>query len=94
MARDGHLVQRVHQSNWSLVAPSKLARDGFCCARDGKRRKEDSGGLGGGAVAETAWETAAVKAVAEAAAVKAAEGAVGTATAVEEAAAPDAAEAH
>ena len=84
MARDGHLVHRVHQSNWSLAAPSKLARDGFCCARDGIRRKEDSGGLGGGAV----------KAVAEAAAVKAAEGTVGTATAVEEAAAPDAAEAH
>ena len=51
-ARDGHLVQSVHQSHLSLVALPNLAGMGFCCARDGKRQKEDCGGLGGGALGE------------------------------------------
>ena len=34
MNRDGHLAQRVHQSHWSLVAFSQLARDGFFAVRE------------------------------------------------------------
>ena len=55
MARDGHLVQRAHQSNWSLVALSKLAQDGFFAVREMVyARKKMAEALAEAAVAKSA----------------------------------------